>query len=307
MLLKEAFVISLLLTTFSANSLGLTQTSPTITSNTQSKTDIILASLSKLHGVAAQELGNLQGTSQAAALQAKYQAAKTAQDACMSLSEQGLSEQAVLKGLEAMAFYKALLEAASLNISDPNLGASERVIELKTVANRLIKNLLGIESRVTQAEKLGYNTAGIESTITEARQCLKDASAALEIPDARKAESLLSTVRVELAKLNMKLTNLTIEIQTARAGQYVAAAKQRVAELKTTILTNTPKLTVNALSTSTTAVNQAQTRLTAAETYYKEGMVDETIQNLAGFSAKEQQAIEILKNSGVAVSAVDTP
>jgi len=36
-------------------------------------------------------------------------------------------------------------------------------------------------------------------------------------------------------------------------------------------------------------------------------MVNETIQNLAGFSAKEQQAIEILKNSGVAVSAVDTP
>ena len=68
-----------------------------------------------------------------------------------------------------------------------------------------------------------------------------------------------------------------------------------------------PSIGADDWSAHITAVNQAQTRLTAAETYYKEGMVNETIQNLAGFSAKEQQAIEILKNSGVAVSAVDTP
>ena len=307
MLLREAIVMSLLLTTFSANSLGLTKTTPTITSNTQSEADILLASLSSLQNVAAQELRSLQGTPQASSIQKQYQEAKAAQDACISLSQQGLSDQAVLKGLEAMAAYKVMLEAASLHDSDPNLMASELVIELKTTTNRLIKHLQGIESRVTQAEKLGYNTAGVKSQITVARQYLKDASAALEIPDTPKADSLVSATRAELVKLDTKFSSLTKEIQSTRAGQYVLAAKQRVAELKTTILANSPKLTVNALSASTNAVNQAQTRLTAAETYYSKGMVDETIRNLVGFSAKEQQAIEILKNSGVAVSVADTP
>jgi hypothetical protein len=307
MLLREAVIMSLLLTALSADSLGLMQTSPNLNSGTQSKSDIILASLSNLQVVAAQELMSLQGTSQAASLQEKYQAAEAAHEACVSLSQQGQSSQVVSKGLEAMALYRAMLEAASLNHSDPNLEASERIIFLKTAANRLIKTLLGIESRVAQANKLGYDTAGIESTLTEIRQYLKDASTALEIPDTGKAESLLSTARAELGKLNAKLSNLTDEIQSARAGQYVAAAKQRVTELKTQILANTPKLSFNALSASTTAVDQAQIRLMAAETFYKEGLVNETIQNLVGFSAKEQQAIEILKNSGVTVSSIDTP
>lgn len=307
MLLREAVMISLLLTTLSADSLGLMQTSLSLNSGTQSKSDIILASLTRLQVVAAQELTRLQGTSQAASLQTKYQAAKAAHEASLSLSQQGQSSQAVSKGLEAMALYRAMLEAVSLNGSDPNLEVSERIISLKTAVNRINKTLLGIESRVAQASKLGYNTAGIESTLTELRRYIKDASAALEIPDTGKAESLLSAARAELGKLNVKLSNLTVEIQSARAGRYVVAAKQRVAELKTTILANTAKLSLNALSASTTAVDQAQTKLTAAETFYKEGLVNETIQSLAGFSAKEQQAVEILKNSGITVSSIDTP
>lgn len=305
--LRVVIMISLLLTALSANPLLVTQTVPTATSNNQSKTDILLASLSGLQVVAAQELRNLQGTSQVASLQAKYQMAKAAQDEFVSLTQQGLGDGAVPKGFEAISLYKSMLEAASLNGSDPNVEACERVITLKTYAGRLIKYLERIESRVTQAEKLGYSTTGIESNIMFVRHYLKDASAALEIPDARKVESLLSAARAELGKLETKLSALTVQIQTTRAGQYVAAAKLRISELKTTILTNTPKLSVTTLSTSTTAVNQAQTSLTAAETYYKEGIVDKTIQSLVGFSVKEQQAIEILKNSGVTVSSVDTP
>ena len=288
---------------------GLTTTS----NNTMliSKAKTLLVAIDKINAtstISLNRLSNLDYEKKNTAEQ-QYSLANTLASEAQGLVQLGYYERAISKALEAMKLFKGVLEVTT-GVSENDSAASillvEKIRALKDAINRTYAYLRDVESLAIQAKAQGYNTTEIMKVITEVKSYLRNGLAKLNESNVNDATQYASKVKVLLEKLASLQNTLSKQMKLVRLGKYVIQAKVRVVALRDNITAVTAKLPAPVVSSSLTTLNQAQASLTAADTYYTNGMIKETVDELVNFREKELETISILKAANVTVSSVDS-
>ena len=277
----------------------------TVTSDSEGKAQLLLSFVDKLNMTTSAALsgsGQL-GSANYTLAEQQYLKGNDLAVQARSFLSLGNYDAAISSSAEALkALEKALAvssEIACTTLTD-KAAVAEKVLSLKSEIGRDNEYLSLVENLTIQAKNAGVNVSSLSDLVEDAEVILENATDNLSV-DVDNASQFLATARQLLNEIAPLQGGLSIQLQAARASQYVANAEQRVQVLQQNLTSACSVLPSAVQSASASSLNEAKLSLTAAKAYLQQGNINQTIAALVNFRSQEVQTINTLQAAGVAI------
>jgi hypothetical protein len=236
------------------------------------------------------------------AAQTKYYGGLSLANDSANLLEDGKPGEASKKAVEALQLYKEALMVAQEALGEEPpwpATAAERSLTLRDSISRAYEYLRRLENLTKRAKTEGFNTTMIETKIVESKRILEDAVLKLKAGDLNQVVDNLVTVKALLLQSMEELKMLAEERKIQRIAVFLGKTQERVADLREAVDLSS-NLSPQVKNASLTALNEAEGSLQRAESFLKQRMISETIDELSDARENEEEAINLLQSAGVA-------
>lgn len=166
----------------------------------------------------------------------------------------------------------------------------ERTRTINSSITRFREQLRYMENLTLAAQRAGFNVSSFTTKIEKAELLLKEALSNLIQEQYVAAEDNLNEAKSMILDLTDSLSNLSTDLRTQRLEAYIAETEQRLNVIKA-------EATSAANTASLIAVNQAETSLNNAKTYFEQSLVNASVTELSNAKESENEAVAALQPS----------